>query len=612
MRDLFIHIREEVVDIIQQKYQISIEVDKLIINPTSKEFDGDFTVVVFPLAKMIRKSPEVIGKFLGETLQNRRPEIESFNVIKGFLNLKLTTSYWLSFLSGLGSNYGSQNKDGNRVMVEYSSPNTNKPLHLGHVRNILLGSACANILEACGSEVIRVQIINDRGIAICKSMLAWKKYANGATPESAGMKSDHLVGQYYIRFQKAFAEEYADWQLTDEASTAFEQLKEGEESIKDFFKRYENEYFNKYSQLGLEAREMLKKWESEDRETRELWSMMNDWVYKGFEETYRRMGVKFDKLYYESDTWQLGKEEVLKGLKNGKFYEKDDGSTWVDLTEFGMDHKILLRADRTSVYITQDIGTAKLRYRDFQTGKMVYVVGDEQNYHFDVLFKILKLLGEPYADQLFHLSYGMVDLPSGRMKSREGTVVDADDLISDVIEEAATLAREKGEIADLSDDKQDEIIYNIAMGALKFFILKVNPQKRMTFDPAASVDMQGQTGPYVQNAFVRIRSVVRKNTTPAENDWSNHEITPSERDLLVHLVQYPEVVQRAGKELDPSGVANYCYDLAKSFHRFYHEEPILAAKTKHARSFRIRLCEVVAQILEHGMGLLGIGMPERM
>lgn len=608
-------IQEAVVEGVKTLYDLDTTTDKIAISHTRKEFSGDYTIVVFPFTKMAKKNPVQIGEELGAFLIDKLPELTSFNVIKGFLNLSVSGDYWRDFLLSIRNNedYGSLPNNGKKVMVEFSSPNTNKPLHLGHIRNILLGWSSAKILEAAGYEVFRVQIVNDRGIAICKSMLAWKLFGAGETPEKAGLKSDHFVGQFYVLFEQKFKEEFAIWQKGDLAQSIFDKEAKAEESEEEFFKKYKNNYFNKYSALGKQAKQMLLAWEAGDPTVRSLWAKMNAWVYAGFEDTYSRLGVRFDKLYYESDTYLLGKETIEKGLAEGVFYEKEDGSVWIDLTDVKLDHKLVLRKDGTAVYITQDIGTAQLRYQDFGVDKMVYVVADEQNYHFQVLFEILKKLGEPYASGLHHLSYGMVDLPSGKMKSREGTVVDADDLMDEVIQEARSNSQARGSLEGLSQEDQEEIIRKIGLAALKFFIIKVNPQKRMTFNPKESVDMQGQTGPYVQNAYVRIRSVLRK---AGKGDWSAatdyQHLAPQEKALIVQLFDFPAIIQQAAEDLDPSAIASYCYNLAKGFHKFYTDYSILNAETEAAKAFRIQLSKIIANTLKKGMDLLGIEMPEKM
>ncbi len=612
---LFDKIETEIVDAAHRAYGMSVDPGLLAVSPTRKDFDGDMTVVIFPLVKLLKRSPLEIGNFLGEHLVTKMEEVASFNVVQGFINLILTPSFWHEFLNHSAGNagYGRLQRNGEKVMIEFASPNTNKPLHLGHIRNILLGWSCAQILEAAGFEVVKVQVVNDRGIAICKSMLAWELYGNGVTPGESGVKGDHLVGEFYVRFERAFSEEYLEWQTTDLADQVFLDRQDKVQSKETFFQSYKNQYFNEHSKLGNLARNMLQRWEDGDPQVMDLWKKMNGWVYEGFDQTYKQLGVDFDRLYYESNTWQLGKKEILEGLANKIFDQKDDRSIWVDLEHAGMDQKILLRADGTAVYITQDIGTAMQRYRDFGIDRMVYVVGDEQNYHFKVLFEILNLLEEPYADGLYHLSYGMVDLPSGKMKSREGTVVDADDLIADVITEAKRVALEKGDLSGLTNEHQEEVFRRIGMGALKFFILKINPGRRMIFDPEASVDMQGQTGPYVQNAYVRINSVLRKAGQFETGDKDRYvDFLPSEKHLLSQLFMYPEIIRRAAAEYDPSQIANYCYDLAKGYHRFYHDAPILNAQEEGAQAFRLTLNQAIAQVVAHGMKLLGIDMPERM
>ena len=483
---------------------------------------------------------------------------------------------------------------------------------MGHIRNILLGWSCTKIFEEAGYEVIKAQIVNDRGIAICKSMLAWTKFAKGETPESQGIKGDHFVGDYYVRFEQEFQSEYKTWQQSDEGLGVFK-LQGKNKTADQFFKAYKNKYFNDYSILGQEARGMLKKWEENDPDTLALWKTMNNWVYEGFEETYNKLGVDFDHIYYESDTYKLGKNIIKEGLDRDIFFRKEDESVWIDLTGEGMDEKLVLRSDGTSVYITQDIGTAEKRYEDHGAKKMVYVVADEQNYHFQVLFATLKKLGKPYADGLHHLSYGMVDLPSGKMKSREGTVVDADDLIEEVILEAREVAKERGEVDNLSAQEQKDVFRRIGLAALKYFIIKVNPKKRMTFDPKESVDMQGQTGPYIQNAYVRIKSIVRKADSVKTGSYEVYgAINEHEKGLLSLIIAYPKTITEAADNFDPSIIANYAYALAKSFHRFYHEVRILQAETDSARNFRMALIEQVATILERSMFLLGIEMPEKM
>jgi arginyl-tRNA synthetase len=597
----------------QSVYNITPDQKLLTLTPTKKEFDGDFTIVVFPFVRELKLSPEVIGHAIGSFMKENSEEIVDYNVVKGFLNLSFSDEFWKNVMQNIPiGTYGTVPKHGKKVMVEFSSPNTNKPLHLGHIRNILLGWSCAKIFEVCGYEVIKTQIINDRGIAICKSMLAWQKYGEGKTPDSENIKGDHFVGDYYVLFESKFKEEYAEWQTTEDAKAIFANKADIDQSEETFFKNYKNDYFNTYSILGSEARKMLLDWENGDTATVDLWRQMNQWVYSGFDTTYHKLGVNFDQLYYESDTYLLGKDAVKHGLDKGIFFQKEDGSIWVDLTDVGMDHKIVQRRDGTSVYITQDLGTAMMRYKDHQVDNMVYTVADEQDYHFQVLFEILKRLQEPYAEGLYHLSYGMVELPDGKMKSREGTVVDADDLIAEVMEEARNNTIERGEVAEMSLEEQDETIRKIALGALKYFMIKVQPKKRMIFDPKESVDLQGQTGPYIQNAFVRIKSILRKNTSSVTGYSEYGTLEPQEKVLLQLVMEYPDVVAQACKEYDPSAIANFCYNLAKEFHKFYHDVRILGADSEAAKSFRIGLCTIISDILQRSMTLLGIEMPERM
>ena len=608
-------IEAEVRNALQALYAVDASAQEVTLQTTRKEFAGEYTVVTFPLTRVARKKPEQIGEDIGEYLKREVTEIKDYNVIKGFLNLEIEDKYYVDFLLDAAGNpgYGQGTPSGERVVVEFASPNTNKPLHLGHVRNILLGWSTAQLLDAAGFDVKTVQIINDRGIAICKSMLAWQRFGDQATPESTGVKADHFVGDYYVLFESKFREEYKAWQQSEEAEAVLEQKNGKNLPAPEFWKAYKNTYFNAYSPLGAAAKEMLRQWEQGDPETVALWKRMNGWVYEGFDETYERLGVRFDKLYYESDTYLLGKDMVDTGLEKGVFYRKEDGSVFADLNDAKLDQKAILRGDGTSLYITQDLGTARLRYDDFQADRMVYTVADEQNYHFQVLFEILKRLEEPYADGLFHLSYGMVDLPTGRMKSREGTVVDADDLMDEVIQEAYNNSLERESTSDLSVEERREIIRKVGMAALKFQIIKVGPQKRMTFDPKESVDLQGQTGPYVQNAYVRTRAVRRK---AGEADLSAAAgyttLEPAERELISQLYAYPSLVRDAAAQYDPSLIAMYCYELAKSLHKFWHDVSILNADTDAARAFRLRLCEAVGNVLKSGMHILGIEMPERM
>lgn len=611
-------IQSATISAIQALYGETITPEQATPTVTRKEFEGDYTIVTFPFTRFAKKKPGEIAEELGAHLVKNVPQLDRFNVVQGFLNLVVADRFWTDFLSEIAENqdFGKQPKNGQKVMIEFCSPNTNKPLHLGHVRNILLGWSCSQICEAAGYEVKKVQVINDRGIAICKSMLAWQKFADGATPESTGTKSDHFVGDWYVRFEQKFQEEYKAWQAGEIGQKTLHEKRKADQSDEQFFKDFKNTYFNEYSPLGKEAREMLLRWEAGDPATMQLWQQMNQWVYDGFSQTYQALGVSFDKYYYESQTYLLGKDIVEQGLASGVFYKKEDGSVWADLTDAKLDQKVVMRSDGTSVYITQDLGTAQQRYQDFGTEKMVYVVADEQNYHFQVLFEILKRLGEPYAAGLHHLSYGMVDLPSGKMKSREGTVVDADDLISEVINEAREASKERGEIAELDKAAQEDILRKIGLAALKFHIIKVGPQKRMVFDPKESVDLQGQTGPYIQNAYVRILSVIRK-----AGNWKSeignltdeyNQIQLQEKELIAQLYRFPATIETAATNYDPSEIANYCYDLAKGFHKFYTDLSILKAETDQAKAFRLQLCAAVANTLKNGMELLGIEMPERM
>lgn len=609
-------IKEGVVKGVSELYDHSITADDIVMNVTRKEFEGDYTVVVFPYTKVARKKPEAIGEELGDFLVANVDELKSFNVINGFLNLEVEGKYWKAFLESVFTteNFGQKASNGKKVMVEFASPNTNKPLHLGHIRNILLGWSCSKILEKTGYEVIKVQIVNDRGIAICKSMLAWQKFGNGETPESKGIKGDHFVGKFYVLFEQKFQEEYKEWQRSEEGKKTFLDKKEEDQTEAIFFKTFKNTYFNEFSELGKEAKAMLIGWEKNDPEVRKLWETMNSWVYEGFGETYKNLGVSFDKLYYESGTYILGNKFIDKGIEDGVFYQKEDNSVWIDLEDAKLDHKIVRRSDGTSVYMTQDIGTAQLRYDDFKMDKAVYVVADEQNYHFQVLFEIMKRLKAPYAKGLHHLSYGMVDLPEGKMKSREGTVVDADDLIAEVIEEARKETMEKGDIVSFSKEEQDKILYQIGIAALKFFIIKVNPQKRMVFDPKESVELQGQTGPYIQYSYVRTKGVWQlgqKERIDLENSSNYQSLEIQEKDLILQIHEFPELIEQAAESFDPSIIANYCYRLSKSYHKFYHDLKVVGVEPE-TEAFRLKLSKAVGDVLESGMELLGIGMPDRM
>ena len=611
-------IQTSVATAVKELYGLEIEEKDVVLAPTKKDFEGDYTITVFAFSKAAKKSPVQVGEELGNYLKNHTPEIARFNVVQGFLNLVINDAYWVNFLSETNANptFGQLAPKNERVMVEYSSPNTNKPLHLGHIRNILLGWSTSKILTAAGYDVVRTKVVNDRGIAICKSMLAWQLWGEGKTPQSEGTKGDHFVGYYYVLFEQKFQEEYKIWQ----AEIALdEEILRGVNKkslpLDEFFKEYKNDYFNKYSKLGAQARELLLKWESGDATTKALWQQMNGWVYEGFNETYKKLGVEFDKIYYESNTYTLGKDIIDDGILRGVFYRKPDSSVWIDLTDVKLDHKLVLRSDGTSVYITQDIGMARLRDKEWHCQKVVYVVADEQNYHFQVLFETMKKLGDSYANGLYHLSYGMVDLPSGKMKSREGTVVDADDLIAEVIGEATKNNEERGEVAGFTSAEVAEINRKVGMAALKYHIVKVNPKKRMVFDPQESVDLQGQTGPYIQYSYVRINGVLKK----AEREGINlthvvsyDKMEQQEKDLILKIYEYPKAIEEAAATYDPSVIANFCYDLAKSFHKFWHDLSILNVELENVKIFRLQLSKAVGHVLEHGMDLLGIEMPERM
>jgi arginyl-tRNA synthetase len=554
---------------------------------------GQVTVVTFPFTKYSKKSPEQTGSEIGDYLVAHAAEIASYNVIKGFLNLSLTDSFWLQLLDTEISkpDFGEIPKNGKRVMVEYSSPNTNKPLHLGHVRNNLLGFSVAAILEAAGYEVIKTNLVNDRGIHICKSMLAWEKYGKGETPESAGLKGDKLVGNYYVLFDKEYKKEV---DLLKAAGKSEEEAK-------------------REAPLMLQAQEMLRQWEAGDDEVIDLWKRMNSWVYDGFEETYEKMGITFDKVYYESNTYLLGKDIIEEGLSKGVFFRKEDNSVWIDLTADGLDQKLVLRGDGTSVYITQDLGTAQLKYDDYRMDNSIYVVGNEQDYHFKVLFLILKKLGKSWAEGLYHLSYGMVDLPSGKMKSREGTVVDADDLMAEMIDTAKLRTEELGKVDDFSEEEKGGLYEMIGLGALKYFLLKVEPKKRLLFDPNESIDFQGHTGPFIQYTHARIKSVLTKGnygTTPFSVQPMSLEA--SERDLIKELAKFTDIVKGAAADYSPAVIANYVYEVAKLYNKFYHEVSILKAEEKSLKEFRLNLSAATATVIQKAMRLLGIQVPERM
>lgn len=595
MEGLFKLIQEKCVAVIAIEYGINVEPSQLTVQITRKDFEGDITLVTFPLVKMLRKSPVELGARLGELLKKELEIIESCNVVQGFLNLKLTGKYWIDLFNtsyntvGFGRRQISETT--NPIVLEYSSPNTNKPLHLGHIRNNLLGYSVSELLKANGNRVVKVNLINDRGIHICKSMLAWQKWGNNETPESSGLKGDHLVGKYYVAFDKAFK---AEIQGLIDAGVSKDDAE-------------------KQSVLMEEAREMLRKWEAEDQEVRQLWRKMNGWVYDGFSKTYSRMGVNFDKLYYESETYLLGKSLVQEGLSSGTLYQQENGSIWADLTEQGLDHKLLLRADGTSVYMTQDLGTAQLRYSEFTPSSMIYVVGNEQNYHFDALKIILKKLNKDWADSIRHLSYGMVELPDGKMKSREGTVVDADDLMDQMFETAKQMTEELGKSEEL-DEKESTRLYSvISLAALKYFILKVDPKKTMLFNPRESIDFNGNTGPFIQYTYARIKSVIRKSQTtlPLSSSFTL-ALEPKEIELVKLLNLYPDVINEAANALSPSLIAGYAYDLAKEYNQFYHELTILKESDEEKRLFRLALSSLTARVISDALSILGIEVPERM
>ena len=578
---------------VKSLYGTDINPDILTPSATKKEFEGDLTIVVFPVLKMSRKAPEATANEIGEWMVSNIPAVESYNAVKGFLNLSISKNYWNDLLGRIAADddfgFLKAGDDSPLVMVEYSSPNTNKPLHLGHVRNNLLGYSVACILKANGNKVVKTNIVNDRGIHICKSMLAWQKWGDGATPESSGKKGDHLIGDFYVAFDRHFKDEVKE--LMEKENISEDEAKEK-------------------SQLMAEAREMLRKWEAGDPEVRKLWETMNSWVYAGFDETYKRLGVDFDKIYYESDTYLEGKDLVLQGLEDGKMYRKDDGSVWADLTSEGLDHKLLLRADGTSVYMTQDIGTAKLRFRDYPIDRMIYVVGNEQNYHFQVLSLLLDRLGFKWGKDLKHFSYGMVELPEGKMKSREGTVVDADDLIDAMIESAAETGADR--FKDMTPDEKAEIARMVGLGALKYFLLKVDPRRNMLFNPQESIDFNGNTGPFIQYTYARIRSVLRK--AEGFDPKAAPQGTPNEKEavLIRKIDDFRNVVADAGKNLSPALVANYAYDLAKEYNQFYHDYSILKEEDSNVRNRRLLISYTVARTLRAAMSLLGIEMPERM
>lgn len=591
-------LQNAVIGAIKELYGADVDAPQITLQKTKKEFKGHYTLVTFPLLKISRKNPEQTAQEIGAYLADKSPVIAEFNVIKGFLNLSIASEVWVNLLENINAQpdfgFTHVTDDAPLFMVEYSSPNTNKPLHLGHVRNNLLGHSLCEVLAANGKRVVKTNIVNDRGIHICKSMLAWQKWGNGETPESSGKKGDHLIGEYYVLFDQNYKAELADLQA----------------------KGLSKEQAEEQSSLMQEAREMLRQWEANDAETVNLWKMMNNWVYTGFDETYREMGVSFDKIYYESQTYLAGKDEVLRGLKEGLFYQKEDGSVWADLTPYGLDHKLLLRADGTSVYMTQDIGTAKLRFDDYPINTMIYVVGNEQNYHFQVLSILLDMLGFEFGKGLVHFSYGMVELPEGKMKSREGTVVDADDLMAEMIETARETSRELGKLDDISPEEANQIARMVGMGALKYFILKVDPKKNMTFNPKESIDFNGNTGPFIEYTHARIQSILRKADEqgieiPATLATSI-QLSEKEEGLVQMLADFKTVVEQAGTEYNVSLIGNYVYDLVKEYNQFYHDFPMLREENTALRDFRLLLSKNIALTIKKGMGLFGIEVPERM
>lgn len=590
------NISKAVVDAVKSLYGIEVAENGIQLQKTKSDFEGDITLVVFPFTKTARKQPEVIGNEIGQWLTENTDIVDKYNVIKGFLNLSISKDNWISTLNNIYNDkkYGTKEEtpESPLMMIEYSSPNTNKPLHLGHVRNNLLGYSISQIQKANGWKVVKTNIVNDRGIHICKSMLAWLKYGNGETPASTGMKGDHLIGKYYVEFDKHYKAELKELQAKG--------MSEDEAKAN--------------SSLMKEAQAMLLKWEQNDPEIRSLWQMMNEWVYAGFDETYKRLGVDFDKIYYESNTYLEGKEKVEEGLKKGIFYRREDGSVWADLTSDGLDEKLLLRSDGTSVYMTQDIGTAKLRYQDYPIDKMVYVVGNEQNYHFQVLSLLLDKLGFKWGKELVHFSYGMVELPNGKMKSREGTVVDADDLMDGMIEEAAQTSAALGKLENCTKEEIDNINRMVGLGALKYFILKVDPRKNMTFNPEESIDFNGNTGPFIQYTCARIKSILRKASEQGINIKEVKGITLQEKEvsLIQNLTSYPSIVEQAGKDFSPALIANYVYDLVKEYNQFYQTSPILKEENAETMNMRLMLSACTVKVIESGMSLLGIEMPEKM
>lgn len=599
-------LQQAAIEAVKALYGADVTAEQITLQKTKKEFEGHLTLVVFPLLKISRKKPADTAAEIGQWLCDNTKLISAYNAVAGFLNLVIAPAQWVALLEEINANehYGIQHPtdESPLVMIEYSSPNTNKPLHLGHVRNNLLGWALANVVEANGNRVVKTNIVNDRGIHICKSMLAWLKFGNGETPQSSGKKGDHLIGDYYVAFDKHYRAEVAELKAKYVAEG------KGEEEAEEMAK--------KNSPLMQEAHDMLVKWEANDPEVRALWRKMNEWVYAGFDETYKALGVSFDKIYYESDTYLEGKEKVEEGLSKGIFFRKEDGSVWADLTAEGLDEKLLLRADGTSVYMTQDIGTAKLRFQDFPINKMIYVVGNEQNYHFQVLSILLDKLGFEWGKSLVHFSYGMVELPNGKMKSREGTVVDADDLVAGMIAQARQTVEAAGKFEDMTEDEKAEVARIVGMGALKYFLLKVDARKNMLFNPEESIDFNGNTGPFIQYTHARIRSILRKAADagiqlPAQLP-TDVELSTKEEEIVQHIADFAAVIRQAGSEYQPAAVANYCYELVKEYNQFYHDFSILRETDAKKQAFRLVLSLNVAKVVRLGMGLLGIEMPERM
>lgn len=581
-------IEQKIAEVIQSEYQLNDV--KLEVQQNKTEYEGDFTVVVFPLVKQLKKSPDVIGNELGSALATHSDFVESFNVVKGFVNLKIKNQFFIDNFKSLKENLNFIDKKNQTVMVEYSSPNTNKPLHLGHVRNNLLGFSVAQILKEAGYEVIKTQIINDRGIHICKSMLAWEKLGNGETPQSSGLKGDKLVGNYYVEFDKNYKKEIS-------------QLKE---------QGLDEETAKKEAPSIKEAQKMLLDWEKGDEKVRNLWKEMNSWVYEGFGQTYKRLGVDFDQVQYESNTYLLGKDLIQEGLNKGVFFRKDDGSVWIDLTDEGLDQKLLLRSDGTSVYMTQDLGTAVQRFKDNHIQKLIYTVGNEQDYHFQVLFIILKKLGYDWAEQLYHLSYGMVELPNGKMKSREGTVVDADDLMQEMYETAKEKAQELGKLENLSEEEKEQSYETVGVGALKYFMLKVDPKKKMLFNPEESIDFQGNTGPFIQYTYARIQSLLNKANYQPKEISQNIVLNDYEKELIMQLSNYKEVVEKAAETLSPAHIANFVYDLVKAYNSFYQSNPIMILEDEQLKQFRLELSDLTGKTIQKSLSLLGIKTVNRM